>query len=146
MTMKTPRDLLLSRHAAAQPNLDALRRQVVAEHLGPASLEEAAPPHGFVRALWVELFWPSRRAWAGLAAVWVVVLGLNLAARQRSSEPTALVNQSSPARELRLVLVEQARLRAELLQIEPLPGTEPPKRSIPGPRSERLPIAGPTSA
>ena len=45
----------------------------VGSGLRPALLIRAA-----LRKAWVELIWPSRRAWAGIAAVWLVVLAANL--------------------------------------------------------------------
>ncbi|MEO5961584.1 MAG: hypothetical protein ABIZ49_01855 [Opitutaceae bacterium] len=58
-TPKSPRDLLLARHAHAAPQLDPLRRA-------------AFPiPQSRCRALLHELFFPNRILWRTLAAVWL---------------------------------------------------------------------------
>ena len=88
--MRTPRDLLLTRHAAAQPKLDALRRHVVAEYVGVPAANQAPARPSFLEQLWMELFWSCRRAWLGLAAAWAVVLVLNLAARRRWIWPATI--------------------------------------------------------
>lgn len=61
-----------------------------------------------------ELVWPNPRAWAGLAAVWVLVFGLNFAAREPA--PAGLVRQSErPSLQRRELLQQQERLLAELV-------------------------------
>lgn len=57
---RTPRDLLLSRHAGAEPQLNRLRR---------AALPAESPRAG--ASLLRELFFPHRTAWRALAAVWL---------------------------------------------------------------------------
>jgi len=64
---KTPRDLLLSQHAAATPQLAQLRHK---------TLDDATPIPA--RQLLHALFFPQRRLWFGLAAAWVVILALHL--------------------------------------------------------------------
>lgn len=71
---KTPRDLLLSHHAAATPQLDTLRR---------AALDDATPIPA--SQLLHAIFYPQRRVWLGLAAAWLVILVVNFT--QRSAEP-----------------------------------------------------------
>ena len=71
--MKTPREILTQRHRSAESKLDALRREVVAEHVIAPQFQagpEAAPgffPRHFVQKLWQELVLPCRmgvcRAW-----------------------------------------------------------------------------------
>ncbi len=108
--MKTPRDLLLARHHPATPQLDSVRAQALAA----AFPNTRTPRHATARLRdwWQELFWPARRAWLGLAAVWVVILGSQLARTERGhAEHFASV----PAPVLQQLLREQLRLRAELL-------------------------------
>ena len=58
---KTPRDWLLSRHASATPQLDALRRS-------------ALPARALTwRDLPRELFGPQRHVWRLLTATWIVL-------------------------------------------------------------------------
>ena len=81
---------------------------------------------------WRELLWPSPQAWAGFAAVWVVVLLLNLASRDPVR--VAKTSKPAPAPELFAALREHRRLLAELIGTPPLP--EPQKPFEPRPRSE----------
>jgi hypothetical protein len=84
--------------------------------------------------LWRELIQPSRRIWAGLACVWVLIAMLNLA----SSEPAMKIAAQSkpPSGEEVRALIEQRRMFTQLIG----PLSEPAytqKRTSPGPRSER---------
>jgi hypothetical protein len=80
---------------------------------------------------WRELFWPCPQAWAGLAAVWLVVLLFNLASR----DPVRVANASKPAPkpEFFVALREHRRQLAELIGT-PFP-VEAPKPFEPRPRS-----------
>ena len=83
---------------------------------------------------WREWLWPSPRAWAGLAAAWVIILTLNTA---RLATPAGVANGSLPSsREMIMALSEQRRELAELLgdAQETSPATKP---APPRPRSER---------
>ncbi len=134
--MKTPRELLLARHATVQPRLDALRREVVAGYVSTPATDNALAQAGFLARLWVELFWSCRRRWLGLAAAWAIVLAFNLAGREASSPPLVSARQTRPGAELRLALGEQRRLLAELLGTSLLPPVERRKSAVPTPRSE----------
>ena len=69
--MKTPREILLARHRAAEPKLDAIREAVLAEALNvpapgqPAPRPSRAGVFSVGMTLWRELILPSRRAWSG---------------------------------------------------------------------------------
>jgi len=88
--MKTPREILLERHRHAEPRLDAVRRKALATlaasgRANQAHLASAQGSGGAVKGAaamlkkaWLELIWPSRRAWAGMAALWLVVLAANV--------------------------------------------------------------------
>ncbi len=131
--MKTPRELLLHRHADATPKLDAAREQVV------ASLQPRPPATNWLVTAWQELFWNSRRVWAGLAVVWAVLLVCNVAMQDRSTSVAAASKARMPAAEVRQLWQAQARLRAELLG-EMEPGDNEAVPSAPGalrPRSAR---------
>jgi len=83
---------------------------------------------------WREWLWPSPRAWAGLAAAWVIILSLNTA---RLATPAGVASVSPPpSREMIMALSEQRREFAELLgdAQEKSPVTKP---APPRPRSER---------
>src|SRR6266498_4238015 len=74
--------------------------------------------HGSRAPWWRELLWPCPQAWAGLAAVWAVVLVLNLASREPAQ--VAKTSKAAPAPEL----------------IGSPAVVEPPKPFEPRPRSE----------
>ncbi|HWI55641.1 MAG TPA: hypothetical protein VNZ22_00340 [Bacillota bacterium] len=139
--MKTPREILFQRHRQAVPKLDAVRRQALAE-LAAQGTAHALPPSrsagqslgAVLRNAWLELIWPSRRAWAGMAALWLAVLAANL--EMKASSQTAPAARSAPAREVVQAFGEQQRLLAELLQPVPPPAIQAPRPSA-RPRSER---------
>ena len=81
---KPLRDHLLTRHAAAAPRLDALRRAA----LPPADLTWG----DFFR----ELFRPHRTAWRALVIVWLVLLVLQLAVVNPARPPTLAGPAPSP--------------------------------------------------
>jgi hypothetical protein len=158
--MKTPREVLLNRHQAVVPKLDALRRKVterlstereeiredgtctrlrarMEERAGGGWPARVAPRHGPWRWLtvpWRELIWPCRRIWAGLAAVWIIVLAVNLSLGDRSS---AVAHQASaPSPEMMLAFWRQEQFLAELIEPRPPRPAAPPKPALPQPRSQ----------
>ena len=86
-----------------------------------------------IAAWWRERLWPCPQAWAGLAAVWMIILGLNATA---PTGPGAVAMRSSaPSAETQTTVAAQRRELARLLDnnfSEPTPAPKPP----PGPRSE----------
>ena len=80
---------------------------------------------------WREWLWPCPQAWAGLAAVWIVVLLFNLASRDPVR--VAKAPNPAPALELFVALREHRRLLAELIGTPHL--IEPQKPFEPKPRS-----------
>jgi hypothetical protein len=81
------------------------------------------------------LLWPHPTAWAGLAAVWLVILGINLATRE--TQPLMAKHASPVSPQVFMAYREQERLLAELLGPREAPVAEPPKPVAPQPRSER---------
>ena len=81
---------------------------------------------------WRGLLWPCPQAWAGLAAMWGVILVLNLASR----DPVQLTTISNivPPQKLLIALGEHRRLLAELIGTPPV--IEPVKPFGPRPRSD----------
>jgi len=62
---------------------------------------------------WREVVWSSRRAWAGLAAVWLLILAGNLALHD---QPRTLAGKRSPAsREVVMAFKERQVILAEIL-------------------------------
>jgi hypothetical protein len=79
---------------------------------------------------WPEWLWPSPVAWATVAGVWVMIIGLNLAARPKI--PVTVQYQPAPNT---VALAEQRRLLTELTSTELPPRPSPHK---PGTRSELI--------
>jgi hypothetical protein len=124
--MNTPRDLLLEKHRAAGPQLDALRRRTVASL--PAATA-AGPAHASLIEWLSGWLWPNPHAWAGLAAAWAVAFALNYAA---APEPLA-VAASAPTE---AALVNFQVQRQELHALLDLPvAITPPRREPPKPHS-----------
>jgi hypothetical protein len=110
--------------------LDAARRVAGAQ---PSTLN----PQPFL--WWRELLWPCPQAWVGLAAVWAVILVLNVASHETIE---VAGRRAAPlSRELIMALQEQRRLFSEL--IEPAPPVEPARTFVPRPRSELPPRSFP---
>jgi hypothetical protein len=141
--MKTPREILLQRHQATQPQLDQIRREVLNTEFEREGRRAAVPsPHWVAsmatlpQLLWRELVWPCRRTWAGLAATWLVLLVFNFAHFDRTQVITAK-STASPT-EMRFALQEQQRLLLELVGPTPTaPPAKLPRSRVPLPRSER---------
>jgi hypothetical protein len=136
--MKTPREILLDRHRKAESKLDAIRREVLAEFVQTeptAKIPQTAPPFSFsmLRAkLWRELILPCRHIWAGLAAAWMLILGLHLAAGSDQNPGTSLNRSSKPGPEIVAAVRERRELMAQLLDpFTSLPAARP---KVPGPR------------
>jgi hypothetical protein len=139
--MKTPRDILFARHQAAAPKLNASRCEVV-DKLNNKETKEQSFSVFFVSSLlscsnklWLELIWPCRRIWAGLAAVWILIFAVNFSQR----DPAEMMARKSPppSPEMILAFRQQEMLLTELIgQNEPRVAV-PPKVFLPRPSSER---------
>lgn len=135
--MKTPRDILFARHQAAQPKLDAIRDKQIAQ-LNHKDTKTQSWISSFVslclsgsKTIWQELVLPSRRTWAGLATVWILLAAINLA--QRESVPAG-EKVSIPTR---MNFAEQQRLMNELFADRSLPmDADRPRTFSPKPRTE----------
>jgi hypothetical protein len=143
--MKTPREILLEQHRAAVPKLDAIRRESVAPLTGHGGRFSLAPIGGegrgegadlrFLQLLWHELILPSRRIWAGLAAVWIAILAANFSMRDRT--PTTMAKSVSP--EMVQSFKQQEQLLTELIGPVDVSAAEPQKTYAPRPSSQRFP-------
>ena len=146
--MKTPRELLLKRHEAALPKLDALRTRAgdlqspsVAAAMAsdggckpPARASQLSTLNSQPASIWERLFGPNPLAWAGLAAVWVVLLAVN---RDPSAPKTTdRANQPSEAAVAEIVR-ERRREMAELLNLDEPQATVPNRDALPPKRSQR---------
>jgi hypothetical protein len=140
--MKTPREILLARHRAAEPKLDAIRREVVNaaadvnRRKSPVrELTFATALAKAIRLLYLELVWPSRRIWAGLAAVWILIFAVNFSMRDHSP---IVAWKSPPTTETIMAWRQQERLLVELIGSSGPAEAERPKIFTPKPRTERM--------
>jgi hypothetical protein len=139
--MKTPREILLNRHQAAETKLDQIRREAVrvATDVNRRSspvreLTFAATAFRPLAILWRELFLPARMTWASIAAVWVVIGIFNLA---QSDKPVTVASApTATSQELRAASEQRREL---MLELALLPTTDPAElpKSNPQPRSQR---------
>jgi hypothetical protein len=113
------------------------------EILAAAASGHASPVtrHSFLSSLNSQLstiLWPHPTAWAGLAAVWIIILAVNISVRDRSS----VVAEKSipPAPEVIVELRQQRRLLAELMGPRDASDADRSKSFVPQPRSERVEI------
>ncbi len=87
---------------------------------------------------WVhDMIWPCRRIWAGLAAVWLVIIGINSSTRE--SFQTLAGGTSRPPFEMVRAYLEAEGFAAEWAGPDRSRVAEPSKPSLPPPRSERRP-------
>ena len=138
--MKTPREILLARHHSAEPRLDAIR-QVVVTGLNNQTARPQTWPAGFVSRLlrcstpfWRELILPSRRIWTGLAAVWLLLLIINVSQRDPVSSVT-----SQPVHRTAVMMswqVQQRWLDELLADRSAPPAADRPRNVPPRPRTE----------
>ena len=118
-----------------------------AEILAAARAAQPAPQvarvakHSFLSTINGQLsavLWPHPKAWAGLAAVWVCIIGLNLSMQEKSP---VVAEKSMPASpEVIVELKKQQRLFAELVGSSNAETTDAdrPRVFSPKPRSERV--------
>ena len=129
--MKTPREVLLTRHQPANSKLDEIRRDVVAD-LTPRSAREPGVP--FALRLWRDFILPRPQAWAAVAAIWVVIFALKLSTPET---PHVVAQKSSASPEVLAEVRQQKLLFAELVGVVK-PRVAVPSRPAPAqPRSDR---------
>ena len=96
-----------------------------------------APPlssKAVMRDWWRELIWSCRHAWAGMAAVWLVLWGINLGLWR--GQPRTMASQVTPTAAVSEALAEQRQLLVELITPANEPRREPVHGERPRPRSE----------
>ena len=107
----------------------------------PASQMARVVKHSFLSTLNRQLaaiLWPHPKAWAGLAAVWVCIIGLNLSTREKGAVVAEKVAPVAP--EMVVELRKQQKLYAELMGVNEPREVERPK-DVPGrPRTQRVEI------
>jgi hypothetical protein len=78
---------------------------------------------------WREWFWPCPQAWATLAAVWIVIFGLNVS---MAKDPGQVTQPTPPLSHAALLEFrqQQAMLMTLIVPAE-VPEAEPPKPAVP---------------
>jgi hypothetical protein len=101
------------------------------------SVSFASRPAPQASSWWQEWLWPCPQAWAGLAALWIAVLGLNLTAP--SNEATAIASTTTVVPAVTATnLAEQRRELARLLDNTFDQAPTRKSSAAPGPRSEAV--------
>lgn len=143
--MKTLREVLLDKHQAAQPGLDAIREQVIAgltagrganastrsQRMGGGGLPIASA----LQAGWRQFLWSLRWHLAGMSAAWLVALALNMDPTPAPAKAVTRQDAASSQQLLATLRQNQRQLR-ELIAApisEPAPG---PLKFAPSPRSQ----------
>ena len=138
--MKTPREILLERHRAAAPKLDAVRHEIVAGLNHQDTRAQSWTTYlvswclGGSEKIWLELIWPCQRIWTGLATVWVLLFIINFSQRDNVNSITG-----KPVRSGEVIMNWQAQQRwvNELLADRSLPSeVVQPRNFTPKPRTE----------
>ena len=80
------------------------------------------------------ILWPHPAAWAGLAAVWILILAVDFSMRDKS--PALAEKSSPPSPEVIVELRQQRRLLAELIGSRDEHDADRSKLFVPQPRSE----------
>lgn len=109
-----------------------------------AAATRHAPP--VTRSSWLStlnhqlstVLWPHPKAWAGLAAIWIVILALDFSVRDRS--PVVAETSVPPSPEVIVELRQQQRMLAELIGSRDSHDADRSKSFVPQPRSERVEI------
>ena len=123
--MKTPREILLARHRAIEPRLDAVRQAAVAAirdrqtaNGRTRSVQLSSIANTIFQTLWRELILPCRQVWKGLAAVWCILFILNVAQRHEAGARVVAVGPSAP---LLVAYYQQEKMLNKLLSDHALP-------------------------
>jgi hypothetical protein len=139
--MKMPREILLARHQAAVPKLDAIRSDVVRE-LNNKGTEEQSWPASLIASLLgcsnklrLELILPCRRIWTGLAAVWILIFVVNVSQHDGSQ---AVATKSATMGMMTTFREEQKMLNELLATRSFAVDAEQPRIYLPKPRTEKF--------
>jgi hypothetical protein len=81
------------------------------------------------------LLWPHPKAWAGLAAAWIVILAVNFSMRDQT--PVVAEKSAPLSPEMIMEMKQQRRLLAELIGPRDAPEADRSKPLVPQPRTER---------
>ncbi len=124
--MKTPREILLQKHAAASKQLDEIRAGVISGLPGRAPVPGAKPA---ALPVWAEFFWSLRGHLAALAGAWILIALLN--GQTATDRPVLATSQGNVAAAKLLLLARENRMHVrELLGAE----TNATQTAAPAPR------------
>jgi len=108
--MKTPRDILLERHQAAESKLDKIRASVVGEGRRAAVPEvTVADTVPLSESPWREFLFSLRWHFAALSAVWLVIAFLSLGAGHSPSLAAAVSAQKIPSAQIIMASLRENR-------------------------------------
>jgi hypothetical protein len=144
--MKTPREVLLGQHQAAEPKLDAIREKVVADLTPDAPVRaKRMPPVAPGRASALEaggrqFWWSLRWHLAGLSAAWLVVVALSIDSTPAPTHRVGRRDAPSP-RQLLAALRENQRQLRELIGAPAGEQVPEPQTPAPSPRSQIQPLS-----
>lgn len=138
--MKTPREILLEQRRSTAPKLDAIRREIVAG----LNCQDTKAQNWAVKIavsclagsnkVWLELVWPCRRIWAGLAAVWIALFIFNVSQRDKSELAARKLPPPSP--EAIMTWRQQEKFLVELIGPSAPGDAEQREIFLPKPRTE----------
>jgi hypothetical protein len=107
--MKSPRDVLLQHHEAANSQLDAIRHKVVANLKTPP---DGSPQRQTSAGFFHEFLLPLRWHLAGMSALWVLAVLLSM---DGSSSTARVAENSAPPVRVLAALYENRRQLAEMI-------------------------------
>jgi hypothetical protein len=113
------------------------REEILAMASRESRVDSQAPNHSWSSSVVCRLssvFWPHPVAWAGLAAIWVVIFAVKFSTHDRT--PAVAQRTSPPPVEMILEVRQQQRLLAELLGPRETRDAERQRIFVPRPRSE----------
>jgi|SRR5208282_3922193 len=84
------------------------------------------------------LLWPHPKAWAGLAAIWILIFAVDFSLRDKT--PVMAEKSAPPSPEVIVELRQQQRMLAELIGPRDEHDADRSKSFVPQPRSERAEI------
>jgi len=115
------------------------REEILAAAIGRASsverrAQERSESPTLVARL-SSLLWPHPAAWAGLAAVWMLILAMHFSVREPA--PAVAEKSAPPSPAVMVELRQQRRLLAELIGPRDASAADRSKSFVPQPRTER---------
>jgi hypothetical protein len=134
--MKTPREILLERHRAAEPKLDAIREKVVASVCDRPTANTLVVTDR--RYHWRDFVFSLRWHLAGMGTAWLVIILLNLNVGHTVNLASTIPRGKIPPAQIILAsLRENRRELLEMIQPSESRDARPVKLFPSQPRSER---------